>query len=965
MGGETFCPHDGTKLVDARELSPGELTGSRLDDSVRLDKLAYSDPFAERYTGRLLESRRAVYVTVFNQSFRVDPSAKKRVETARAKVGSPMPPQINTLLRTHFDKAIPYLVESEPRGPSVRTLLDEKRTLDWPHAVRIIANVARAMQWLHEQGVAHCSFHPTAIFVTNLQRGEVVVGDWALEALFPPDSAERLVEEDPDAFAGYLDYMAPEIARATEKADIRSAVYALGCVLYEMILGRVPLPGKSPGEVLKRHRHEKPVRLSIAVEGQDLPGQLDDIVEMMLAKDPDKRFQSPAAAVAALSNLVDEAPDTLAPQLQRADETDVDDLYRTIDMESVDREALEDVYDSEDDIASKPTLMMGSGVVATAELKTGAVKGESATNDVDDTSIDQLLSQETRSTGQFNKPAAVAPLAATEDATDESVEVDPDARTRPTQPVSENAKQTLALGSLSALATAGDDDDDSKKTLIHFGSAATDEEESAAGPPKKMSRKQKKAQKRNGKTDPDLTPVTAKATDETIKVNVDAGALERQLDEPSTPMSGPPANAAPPPSVTKSDAVPTASEKPSERATISLDADEAAEAGLPDGKPNIGFITPDKSRDATRDIDRSSWFSGNTDDVWESSLAQEHAEYSERSNKKIVVGIVSVLVLIVLGFVAWVQFFSGVEEGVEDPVAAADETEPDEPKINLDEIVQAFDEALEAGRIVQPIGNAALTHLESLKRHAPDDERFEATRKKFVEAARTAAKQADEANDLRAARSLAGYASQYAPEDEELKSMTADFQARFTGAAAAPDVGASASADAGSVDAGAPDLGTTDEPVEEPPVVAEKPKPDKPKPDKPRPKKPKKWDDDKSDAASLAREAHMAHKSGNLDQARKLYSLALKADSQNTKALAGLGKVYFEKADYRSAVKYQTKAVRYAPTRNDYRINLGQSYYRLGKYSEAISVWEKVLARDPNNSTARQYVELAKRKMGK
>ena len=119
----------------------------------------------------------------------------------------------------------------------------------------------------------------------------------------------------------------------------------------------------------------------------------------------------------------------------------------------------------------------------------------------------------------------------------------------------------------------------------------------------------------------------------------------------------------------------------------------------------------------------------------------------------------------------------------------------------------------------------------------------------------------------------------------------------------------------------------------------------------------------KESAGDLLRDARVALGRGNTNEARLLYHQALELEPKNGEIHAGLGKVYFEQANYREAVKYQQKAIRYASGRLDYRIALGQSFYRLKKYEEAIDVWETVLKKDPDNRFARQYIELAKKKI--
>ena len=998
VGGETFCPHDGTKLVDARELSPGELTGTKLDEVVRLDRLIYSDGLGERYTGRLLDNRRPVFVVVFNQQLVLDSGARARVETARAKVGSPLPDQINTLLQLHLDKNPPYIIESEPRGPSIREVLAEQRQIDWKEAVRVAANLARIAQWLHDHGVPYQGVHPDSVYVTRLASGAIQIADWDVDALLTADSPERVLGESPEAFVGYVDYMPPEVATDSNAADMRSAIYSIGCLLYEMILGKPPLPARNGLEAIKRHRLEKPVRLGIARGGGEFPDSLDELIEMMIAKEPQNRFQSAQAVIAALSGLLGESPDEVAPPIERSAAPDEDDLYRTIDMESVDRNAI--VKPRSADPSEAPTVPEGPSTL----LRLGTrLSGQSQTRDAlsvpdEDEALEELPefpSSGRSGTGQFQRPAATT---APQEETDEDIA----------------PRKTLLFGSIGAAVSgasrvqddpvAADPDDtlaDSKPTLLGMGDhtaaeieaavAAADaadaaaaaaaaaaivaadqndevEEEEENAAPSGILRKRKIGkvpEPRNGArltsseaTDDAPVDLGSLPTDETVKVQVDPGALEadRERSEASEAEED----------IAHEPTVGMRSVTAASKETVPMDAaTKPTVRGVQAG--NIGFV---EAKDHTRELDRSEWFNRSTEDAWDASLADEHHQKTEQRFRNIVIGLAVALGLVALGVYIYSEYVY-TPEGAEDESATAVSAGEEKPSVDLDALKTAFDESVAAGRLVAPPKNSALYHLQELKRHGPSSPQFEGSREIFIEKAREAAKEADKAGDLASARALAGYASQYAPEDEELAKMTADFQARFTGQA--PEQPA---APLTAPDAGAPDAATA-EPAEEPEpekaVAQKEPQKEKPKQrqrQRPRQKsqkkpKDKKWDAKPSsgDAAGLARDARIAFSRGDMAEARRLYHEALDKDSKNGEIYAGLGKVYFEGSNYREALKYQQKAVRYSPGRLDYRISLGQSFYRLGKYQEAIDVWEGVLKKDPDNRFARQYIELAKKKL--
>src|SRR4029077_3397060 len=106
------------------------------------------------------------------------------------------------------------------------------------------------------------------------------------------------------ATVGTFDYVAPEQARHSHSADIRSDIYSLGCTLYHMLSGRVPFPSPSLPEKLFSHQALEPTPLDQLVPG--LPEGLVEIVRKMIRKSPDERYATPIQVVQALESYTDE-----------------------------------------------------------------------------------------------------------------------------------------------------------------------------------------------------------------------------------------------------------------------------------------------------------------------------------------------------------------------------------------------------------------------------------------------------------------------------------------------------------------------------------------------------------------------------------------------------------------------------------------------------------------------------------
>jgi serine/threonine protein kinase len=340
--GEAFCPDDGTELVEAEELSPGRLAGRTLDETVEVESLRRTDDLGERYRGELVETETPVDVTVFNQA--ANPVRERLDELAptAAILENALPPQILAVHSVELDADERYLVEQSAHGEPLRELIDQEAPMDWRQAVRLTARLAQALHWMAERGHIHRGVHPGAIHV-DTDEDAIQVGDWMQSALTrhanPLEGAQNGA-----AFVGFPAYMAPEALEEDGDVDERSLVYSLGMLLYEMILGRPPFTAEETTELIKRQLHEKPLELGVASDDEDLHPELDSILGMTWSKDPEERFQTPKAIVAALSSLVDDSPRELAPAPEVAD----DPIFETgIDLPDLDEDESDDESDGD------------------------------------------------------------------------------------------------------------------------------------------------------------------------------------------------------------------------------------------------------------------------------------------------------------------------------------------------------------------------------------------------------------------------------------------------------------------------------------------------------------------------------------------------------------------------------------------------------------------------------------------
>jgi len=177
-------------------------------------------------------------------------------------------------------------------GESLRDRLDREKQLPIADAVRITTEVADALDYAHRHGVVHRDIKPENIL---LHDGRALVADFGI-ALAASSAGSRMTETGMSL--GTPTYMSPEQAMGERTLDARTDVYALGCVLYEMLVGDPPFLGSTAQAIVAKVMTEKPAPPSRLRD--TVSEQLDDAVQRALEKLPADRFASAAEFAAAL-----------------------------------------------------------------------------------------------------------------------------------------------------------------------------------------------------------------------------------------------------------------------------------------------------------------------------------------------------------------------------------------------------------------------------------------------------------------------------------------------------------------------------------------------------------------------------------------------------------------------------------------------------------------------------------------
>lgn len=194
------------------------------------------------------------------------------------------------------DKGTHFLVLEYIDGETLDRTLTARGRLPVGEAVSYAVQAAAGLQHAHDKGVAHRDIKPANLLVGT--DGIVKVLDLGLAEFFE-DSSTKLARGS--GAMGTTDYVAPEQLRDCAAADHRADIYNLGATLYHLLTGQPPFVGTTAAKMIA---HQLTPITPPRELCDDVPEALSDVVEIMLAKEPEHRYQTAGEAVQALLPFV-------------------------------------------------------------------------------------------------------------------------------------------------------------------------------------------------------------------------------------------------------------------------------------------------------------------------------------------------------------------------------------------------------------------------------------------------------------------------------------------------------------------------------------------------------------------------------------------------------------------------------------------------------------------------------------
>lgn len=256
--------------------------GNRLGDRYRLLERRGRGGMAEVFTAFDEVLERRVAVKLLSGRLADDPAAVGRFRREARTAARLAHASVVPVFDAATDGDVPFMVMELLEGPTLAERLRDEGRLPVGEALRIAATICEGLEVAHRLGLVHRDVKPSNVLFTT--EGHPKVTDFGIAGAAEVSSGEVV--------HGSVPYVAPEQIRGAP-ADPRSDVYGLGCVLFEMLVGRPPFSGATSAAVLSQHLHRPAPTPSHLVP--EVPRGVDEIVLTALATEPERRYPDVSA----------------------------------------------------------------------------------------------------------------------------------------------------------------------------------------------------------------------------------------------------------------------------------------------------------------------------------------------------------------------------------------------------------------------------------------------------------------------------------------------------------------------------------------------------------------------------------------------------------------------------------------------------------------------------------------------
>jgi hypothetical protein len=264
------------------------------------------------YLARHRVMDRLVALKILRPFLLTDPAAAERFRDEVRAAARLLHPNIVTAFDADQAQTLHFLVMEYVPGSTLERVVAEQGPPPVAQTVAWVSQIAQGLHYAHERGMVHRDLKPGNVILTP--EGTVKILDFGL-ARFASEYATPVSRTPSGMVVGTPSFTAPEQARDPRAADIRADLYSLGCTWYFLLTGQPPFPGGTVLQQLLAHQDKTPVPLSRL--RPEAPEAVTAVLDRLLAKRPQDRYQTPRELLAALHALDRGVPPAPAPARPR------------------------------------------------------------------------------------------------------------------------------------------------------------------------------------------------------------------------------------------------------------------------------------------------------------------------------------------------------------------------------------------------------------------------------------------------------------------------------------------------------------------------------------------------------------------------------------------------------------------------------------------------------------------------
>ena len=294
--GSRFCPSDGTPLRPKGSADP--LIGRVLADRYHILKKLGEGGMGRVYLGEHVKMNRQCAIKVMSAQLVNDAESAQRFAREASNAARIIHPNVAAVFDYGESEGLVYIVMEYIDGESLSHLLETERVIAPHRALDIARQVADGLSAAHELGIIHRDLKPDNIIVGRSRSGREVakVVDFGIAKAVQDAPQEALTRTG--LVIGTPEYMSPEQLLG-DPVDVRSDLYSLGCILYQMLTGAPAFDATTREQMITRRLTEDPPHVRTLVP--EVPEELDRVLHRMLARTAANRYPNAAEVREALT----------------------------------------------------------------------------------------------------------------------------------------------------------------------------------------------------------------------------------------------------------------------------------------------------------------------------------------------------------------------------------------------------------------------------------------------------------------------------------------------------------------------------------------------------------------------------------------------------------------------------------------------------------------------------------------